>query len=113
MLLHPPSPLTLTPNPVPWAQDPDAFCAAAEEEQVQLRARLTAATARLRQVYEPTTIAHSLLQSRGPLYALLACDLVCTCEPCHMRSVPCVYCHIHLAGASHDYSLAGCSEVSR
>ncbi|KAK9827237.1 hypothetical protein WJX81_000949 [Elliptochloris bilobata] len=33
-----------------FEKDPDAFCAAAEEEQVQLRARLTAATERLEQV---------------------------------------------------------------
>ena len=39
------------------AQDPDAFCAAAEDEQTALRARLTAATERLEQARRGSTQA--------------------------------------------------------
>ena len=42
------------------AQDPDAFCAAAEEEQTALRARLTAATERLTQVRAGSTLGRVL-----------------------------------------------------
>jgi len=42
---------------VAGAQDPDAFCAAAEDEQTALRARLTAATERLEQARRWSTHA--------------------------------------------------------
>ncbi len=42
---------------VPGAQDPDAFCAAAEDEQTALRAQLTAATERLEQARRRATCA--------------------------------------------------------